>query len=76
MKHSGYVKKDGRFGKMKSSQVSELDVETLRTLEVALPTFPVVSFFVSNDTEYEEDLKQRLGDDMIPKRIRYKKLKQ
>ena len=33
-----------------------------------------VTFFPGNYTEYEEDRKQRLGEDAQPKRVRYKKL--
>ncbi len=34
-----------------------------------------VTFFEGNYTEYEEDRKQRLGDEVTPTRVKYKKLK-
>lgn len=33
-----------------------------------------MTFFAGNYTEYEEDRKERLGEDIQPKRVRYKKL--
>ncbi len=33
-----------------------------------------MTFFAGNYTEYEADRKERLGEDVVPKRVRYKKL--
>ena len=42
---------------------------------LAFESDSVVYYFEGSFTEYEENKKKRLGGDLIPKRIRYKKLK-
>ena len=69
---------------------NDLDVNTLRALEEGLENFAGCGVVISHDrwfldrvcthifeggfSEYEENKKKRLGGDLMPKRIKYKKL--
>jgi len=69
---------------------NDLDVNTLRALEEGLENFAGCAVVISHDrwfldricthilegsfSDYEENKKKRLGGDLMPKRIKYKKL--